>query len=306
MNKCPFFGLCGGCKYDFASDEYKQNKQAAIKNIPITNEPVWLEGKRRRAEFSYSDGKFGFFAPQSKNIVPVTNCSLLNDNLNEALSMFRKLPWNGAGSVLITDCDNGLDVAITSTVPFFSPELKSALEKTGAVRISWNDKVIAQKQKPMISFENKQIEYPVSSFLQPSIKGEEILRNLVVTAASGYKKIVDLFCGIGTFTYATGATGFDIVGPFINRDLLKNPLSNKNLNQFDCVIMDPPRAGAMKQSSQLAKSDVKKIIYVSCNPDTFMRDKAILESGGYKLESLTAVDQFIGTAHWELVGVFVH
>jgi len=78
----------------------------------------------------------------------------------------------------------------------------------------------------------------------------------------------------------------------------------KNLNQYEVVIMDPPRAGAMVQVKELAKSDVKKIIYVSCNPNTFMRDMKILECGGYKITSLIPVDQFVGSNHWEIFSVF--
>ena len=112
------------------------------------------------------------------------------------------------------------------------------------------------------------------------------------------------FCGLGNFTYATNATGFDIFGNGINRDLFKKPLLVKQLNNYDVVIMDPPRAGAMAQSKELSKSDVKKIIYVSCNPNTFMRDQKILEQGGYKMATLIPVDQFVGSSHWEIFSVF--
>ena len=76
------------------------------------------------------------------------------------------------------------------------------------------------------------------------------------------------------------------------------------LNQYDCVVMDPPRAGAIAQCRELIKSNIDTIIYVSCNPDTFLRDKKILENGGYTATEIIPIDQFVGSAHWELFSVF--
>ena len=72
----------------------------------------------------------------------------------------------------------------------------------------------------------------------------------------------------------------------------------------DLVIFDPPRAGAKEQAAQLAKSKVKKIIAVSCNPATFARDARILQDGGYTLKSITLIDQFIWSAHVEIFAIF--
>jgi 23S rRNA (uracil1939-C5)-methyltransferase len=70
------------------------------------------------------------------------------------------------------------------------------------------------------------------------------------------------------------------------------------------VVFDPPRAGAEAQAHELARSKVKKIVAVSCDPKTFARDAAILIGGGCKLLSVTPVDQFAFSTHVELVGVF--
>ena len=134
--------------------------------------------------------------------------------------------------------------------------------------------------------------------------GEDILRNLVIAGVGKSKRVADLFCGLGNFTFATNADGFDIVGTGVKRDLFKKPLTVGMLNNYDCVIMDPPRAGALSQCKCLAASNVKRIVYVSCNPDTFKRDMSILNRGGYKLIKLIPVDQFVGSLHWELFSVF--
>jgi 23S rRNA (uracil1939-C5)-methyltransferase len=76
------------------------------------------------------------------------------------------------------------------------------------------------------------------------------------------------------------------------------------LDGLDAVVIDPPRAGASAQVKELAASNVAKIIYVSCNPQTFAKDAAHLIGGGYEFQKLTIVDQFIWSAHVELVGIF--
>ncbi len=303
MNKCPMFGVCGGCKFDFTDPNYKNQKTEILKDKNV--ETIWIDGGlRRRADFSFAGGQFGFYKSGSKNIVPITNCPLLLDDINNILPDVAKLPWVGAGGVLITVCDNGIDIAITSNVPYFTKEFKESVDKIGAIRITWNDLVLKKSTEPVVRFADKVVPYPTNAFLQPSKSGEATLRDLIVTAAAGKKRIADLFCGLGAFTYSLRAAGFDIVGPFINRDLFKKPLGAKNLNQYDCVVMDPPRAGALNQSKELVKSNVEKIIYVSCNPDSFARDRKILEDGGYVLQDLFAIDQFVGTSHWEMFGVF--
>jgi 23S rRNA (uracil1939-C5)-methyltransferase len=88
------------------------------------------------------------------------------------------------------------------------------------------------------------------------------------------------------------------------RDLFARPLSASELRRFDAVVFDPPRAGARAQAEELAGSAVSVIAAVSCNPSTFARDARILAAGGYRLERVTPVDQFLWSPHLELVAIF--
>ena len=307
IKTCPFFNICGGCKYDFAAPDYQQNKLSDLPKIKYTDNAIWgIPGTRRRADFSFDNGHFGFFKKHSKDIVDINKCANVLPEINAVLPEIAKLPWSGAGSVLITKCENGIDIAVTSTVPFFGNEFKLAVEKlpSSIIRFTWNDKTIRKYMDPEIKFNDKIIKYPTNAFLQPTTETEQALRDMVVKYVNDADKVADLFCGLGNFTFATNATGFDIVGNGIKRDLFKRPLTIAQLNQYDVVIMDPPRNGAEKQSKELSKSDVKRIIYVSCNPTTFIRDKKILETGGYKQTVAIPVDQFVGASHWEIFGVF--
>ena len=88
------------------------------------------------------------------------------------------------------------------------------------------------------------------------------------------------------------------------RDLFKTPLYPDELEGFDCVVFDPPRAGAKAQVEQIAAAGIPKVVAVSCNPVSFARDAEILINGGYTLKRLRPVDQFVFTPHLELAALF--
>jgi 23S rRNA (uracil1939-C5)-methyltransferase len=89
-----------------------------------------------------------------------------------------------------------------------------------------------------------------------------------------------------------------------HRDLYRRPLDVGELEPFDAVILDPPRAGAAEQVATLARSRVGRIAYVSCNPATFARDAKALVDGGYRLEWVRPVGQFRWSTHVELAACF--
>ncbi|MBD5400160.1 class I SAM-dependent RNA methyltransferase [bacterium] len=305
MNTCPFFGKCGGCRFDFTAADYRDKKMAALHGVGPTDDAIWVApGDRRRVDFCFAGGEFGMFAAGSKDIVPVRTCPNAAPQINAILPKLAAMPWVGAGAALVTLCENGIDVAITSNVPYCSAEFKRAADTVDAIRITWNGRVIKQTATPIIKFGDVAVEYPTGAFLQPGRPGEDAIRRMVADAATGARHVADLFCGLGNFTHALHADGFDITGPHCRRDLFKNPVTPGMLKQYDCVVMDPPRAGADAQSKILAKSDVKRIIYVSCNPATFARDAETLKRGGYKIIRLVPVDQFVGSTHWEIFSVF--
>lgn len=88
------------------------------------------------------------------------------------------------------------------------------------------------------------------------------------------------------------------------RDLARNPFPPERLSRYAAAVFDPPRAGALRQAEALAGSALDTIVAISCNPATFARDAAKLIAGGFRLERLTPVDQFVWTPHLEMVAVF--
>lgn len=305
MKTCPFFGICGGCRYDFTAPDYRDKKLDLIHNWELSFEPFWTDvGARRRADFAFADGRFGFFVGGRKDIVQITHCQNLVPEINMVLPKIAALPFDGAGSALVTACENGIDLAVTSNVPYFSREFKTAAAGAGCIRVTWNGAIVCQTDTPRVRFGNAVVDYPAGAFLQPTADSERAMRTFVMKNAAGAKHIADLFCGIGNFTYALGADGFDIMGIGVKRDLFKNPLTAKMLNSYDLVVMDPPRAGADAQCKELARSNVRRVIYVSCNPNTLRRDTEILMRAGFTVRDIAAFDQFVGSPHWELAVVF--
>ena len=148
-----------------------------------------------------------------------------------------------------------------------------------------------------------------------------------VAAVKGAKKVADLFCGAGAFTFPLATVApvlaADASAPGIEalkaglktakgiktieaqaRDLFRRPLAPYDLRGCDAIVMDPPRAGAIEQTGQLAGTKAERIVYVSCNPTTFARDARVLIDAGFRLETVTPIDQFLWSAHVELVSVF--
>lgn len=307
MSKCPFFGLCGGCAYDFTAPNYRDEKSRDLPHIQNMSSPIWgKSGTRRRADFAAASNSFGFYKMGTRDIININNCPNLVPEINDILPNLSKLPWGGAASVLVTKCNNGIVVNAVSDVPYFDNNFRDAVQKLPPqiIRFTFNNTPIRSYHNPEISFDDKIVNFPDSGFLQPTTDTEQALRDLVVDATHDAKHVVDLFCGIGNFTFATNATGFDIMGCGIQRDLFKKPLSYKQLNQYDAIIMDPPRAGALTQSQQIAQSSVSTVVYISCNPVTWKRDHDILLRGGYKIQTVIPVDQFVGTKHWEIFSIF--
>jgi 23S rRNA (uracil1939-C5)-methyltransferase len=91
----------------------------------------------------------------------------------------------------------------------------------------------------------------------------------------------------------------------LHRDLFRNPLRAEELNRFDSVLIDPPRAGARAQVAAIAESRLSRVAYVSCNPSSWARDAALLVAAGFRLEALRPVGQFRWSTHVELTSLFV-
>lgn len=320
MTTCPSFQQCGGCLYQHLPfEEYITNKQNFVKTAflnqgidckiePIISIPF---GTRRRATFAFQKGKIGFNALKSHQIISLNACPALIKPLSDFLPKLQELikQFKGSGEIAVLNTPFGIDMHIKrSGVGELTLNQREILAefslKNNVARLLYNKEPIVQQI---------QLPFPADAFLQPSAEGEETLVNLVLTHLGNAKKIADLFCGSGTFTkpiYQKGISvqGYDIASDSLKalgnigfeRDLFRNPLLPNELELFDTVVIDPPRAGAKEQCRQLAQSQIQRILMISCNPNTASRDIKDLINGGYKLEKVVPVDQFVYTNHIEI------
>jgi 23S rRNA (uracil1939-C5)-methyltransferase len=175
------------------------------------------------------------------------------------------------------------------------------------------------------------VGFPPGAFLQATLDGEQALVAAARDWLAGAAAIADLFAGLGTFAFALAGNrigeGAKVLAveaardahlackaavarvgrPIhaLHRDLFRNPLLPAELNRFDAVLLDPPRAGAREQVERLTGSTVSRIVYISCNPSSWARDAAMLVEAGYRLAELRPVGQFRWSTHVELASLFV-
>ena len=277
----------------------------------------------------------GFAAAASHAIVAIEDCPILDPGLRGALDAARALaealkPANKPLDIQITAAGNGLDVDVRGSGPL-GPALIATLstlaQQHGLARLTRHGELVLMREPPAIQIGSARVTLPPGSFLQATIAGEETLAALVLAHCRKAKHIADLFCGVGPFALrlaakarvsafdsdagavtalakaATSASGLKPIKAE-TRDLFRRPLMPQELRDYDAVVFDPPRQGGQAVATQLAASKVPVVIAVSCNPATFARDARILVDGGYRMESVTPVDQFKYTAHVELVARF--
>lgn len=248
------------------------------------------------------------------------------------------------GDLQITEAFNGLDIVLEADADlnldhrFEIADFMNTHEKV--IRFSFRKKhafeaePVIEKAKPFVKISGYDVFIAAGDFLQPSEEGEQALIFLVQKYAGQTKgKAADLFCGVGTFSYGLSALGgLNILAVDASKPLLQNfqksvdaqmitniktkqqdlflyPPTKDELENFDLVVADPPRAGAKALVRELCLTQghkPEKIIFVSCNPLTFARDAKILNEGGYDLKKITMVDQFVYSDHSELVGLFTN
>ncbi|WP_041393230.1 class I SAM-dependent RNA methyltransferase [Sphingobium sp. SYK-6] len=282
----------------------------------------------------------GFSAQGSHRMVDLAQCEVLEPRLFALVaplrSLFaRHLRDRQPATVDMALVDQGVDLvlsglavdglAVTEALLDFARENKLArllLDDGDAPMTLWEPDPVT------VRFGEIAVGFPPRAFLQATRDGEAALVAAVRSAIGDARMVADLFAGLGTFAlslandvpgrkvYAAEAArdlvlalqagGNRLPGRIFpeHRDLFRRPLTPKELDRFDAVILDPPRAGAREQVLQLAAAQVPVIAYVSCNPASFARDAATLIESGYVLEQARPVGQFRWSTHVELVGTF--
>jgi 23S rRNA (uracil1939-C5)-methyltransferase len=294
-------------------------------------------GRRRatfHARFTPAGATVGYMRARAHRVIAVEKCPILAPAMGDALNVARAIAaaLMGIGKpldILITATSNGLDVQIrgAGALDFTAEEnLLSVTKRGDLARLANHRDVLIERRAPQVAMGAALVTPPPGGFLQATEEGERILAELALAAIKG-ERVVDLFSGCGAFALrvaekrqvhaveienaalaalARAARETPTLRPITmeSRDLFRRPLTRQELQRFDTILFDPPRAGAAAQAAEIAASGVAAVVAVSCNSATFARDAKSLIDGGYRLDAVTPIDQFRFSPHVEIVGLF--
>ncbi|NQX95009.1 MAG: class I SAM-dependent RNA methyltransferase [Erythrobacter sp.] len=347
---CVHFGRCGGCQLQHASEaalnEFVTGRVVNAARGQDLEPKVLLDThlspakSRRRSTLhalrTQKGAVLGFRKAGSHTIVDLKACEVIAPELAAQIPILRALVaahgGKGAVDIGLTLCDQGVDVTISSMAVEGLAATEALLDYArdhALARLSvdhgFGPETVWEPEPVTVSLSGVPVLMPVGAFLQATLDAEARMVSDVVSWLEGAGPVVDLFAGLGTFTFAlrkgrkvlgveadraahlackgaAGLTGGAVHA--LHRDLFRNPLQPAELNRFDAAVLDPPRAGAKSQIAELAGSDLSRIVYVSCNPSSWSRDAATLAAAGFSLEKLRPVGQFRWSTHVELVSLF--
>ncbi|WP_303831822.1 class I SAM-dependent RNA methyltransferase [Asticcacaulis taihuensis] len=351
---CAHFSACGGCALQhWDIPAYSAWKRDTVGNLlqragletelaPILTTPP--ASRRRVGLHARKVGKnieLGFKARKSWNLVAIPECPVSDPTIVAALPQLKALAGylfehpKSAPILHITLSLTGLDIDISGVERSKSGGLSADARMNIAMcaaeadfaRVSMGEDMLYMARTPKVRFGKAMVGLPIAPFLQASVPSESAMARLAIEGIGEAKKVADLFCGAGTFTFPLAEKAVvyaaDGSAPAIAslkaaigtapglktitaeaRDLFRRPMLAEEMKGFDAIVFDPPRAGAEAQAAEIARSNVSRAVAISCNPSTFVRDANILVKAGFSLDRVTPIDQFLWSGHVELVGVF--
>jgi 23S rRNA (uracil1939-C5)-methyltransferase len=290
-----------------------------------------------RAEKMGKKVLLGFNEGASHKIIDMRECHILHPALFALVAPLRILLAalvrdRRMAGVQIALCDQGVDLLLEKVEVeglTASEALTDFAQTHGLARLSIDDgygpQARYEPEPATVTFGGVPVPLPPAAFLQATAEGEAALVAAVSDAVGDEGVVADLFAGLGTFALplsgqarvlaveglrdaalalkSAGARAQRTIA-VEHRDLFRRPLDGKELARFGAVVLDPPRAGAREQVAELARAEVGRIAYVSCNPATFARDARTLIDGGWRLDWIRPVGQFRWSTHVELAAAF--
>ncbi|MGN7614122.1 23S rRNA (uracil(1939)-C(5))-methyltransferase RlmD [Magnetococcales bacterium HHB-1] len=366
LPRCRHFGLCGGCQFQHLSLKGQRDakyalwqdalqrtgKGACLKAAYPFKEADILWAYRHRASlkvrFVQGEVLLGFFARNSHRVINLQECPILTEALQSLLKPLRHLLEKLSNrqrlpQVDLIDAEHGMAAVFHILKPFTkddrihlkqfakeqsTPEQKIALwQQSGRKKTLKN--LIAGNPLCYYPTPQQRLHFIPGDFTQIHFEQNRWLVETVSAWAGDGHLALDLFCGIGNFSFSLNkfrhVIGIEGYGPAIkraqenqqrlrldHRSFHKEDLQQKERLNFwltqkniDVVVLDPPRSGALGVVKQLIKTTIPRIIYISCDPATFARDAAILCHGDYVCQKVVPLDMFPQTHHVETVGQFV-
>lgn len=322
---CPYYDICGGCNISNLSYgkqlEYKKNKIINIfkRYLGMSINPLIIGsdvryGYRNKITFKCVDGVLGLVSIDD-NLLNVDKCELVSDNVNELYHYISLEDLRNVEKIVIKECDNGLILGIYG-------EMEISNIKNLCLSIYVNDKCVYKIDDGYVDINGIKYRVSMNSFFQVNTRNISRLYDVIVKYGdfNNSDNVIDLYCGVGSISlyvskYVNSVLGIEIIEDAINDALENAKLNNINNVNFICgnvsklvdnnvsgniIIVDPPRVGLDNHTIDVLNTvDVDKLIYVSCDPMTLVRDLKKLDT--YEIKDITLVDMFPQTHHVECV-----
>lgn len=319
--KCKSFNECGGCSFLHLSFlEEKKKKISFINKLFNTNIKEILTNNeynyRNKATFHVKDGKIGYYSENTNDLVEFDNCLLLDDRINKIYNTLKNMNLSDITEVVVRTSKKNIMVIFKGEKENFS--IEELINKINIDSIYLNDKLIYGNAYIIEELSNVKYSIYPNAFFQVNTENMKIMYDKVKEHAGSGDKLLDLYCGTGTIGIYLKDNFREVTGIEVNKEAILNANINKNLNNlndinficgdasiaknnnYDVIVVDPPRSGLSKKVIDfLNKSNAKTIVYVSCNPKTLKRDLDLLSE--YKMKKLECINMFNKTKHCEVI-----
>lgn len=329
--KCPYYGVCGGCQLRDLSYlkqlEYKKDKVKNVfkkyGNIDVDVDIIGSDkkdGYRNKITLQVKDGKLGLYKNNSNDLICVDSCMLVSDKVNEIIKLIKdNLDLKDLRNIMIREYNGRLMIQFIGNI-----------DKDGVINclssfvdiIYINELLVYGKNSLDVMLDKYKYKVSPYSFFQVNYEQATKLYDKVKEyLGNDNNSVLDLYCGTGSIGIYVSSCCKRILGIEINESSVRDANVNIGLNdldnvsvikgsvgkvlksgeEYDAIIVDPPRSGLDKNTrNTLLEIGSKRIIYVSCDPITLARDLKEL-SVIYDIKDMVLVDMFPNTYHVESV-----
>jgi 23S rRNA (uracil1939-C5)-methyltransferase len=310
---------------------------------PIVSEP-WHYRRKARIGVQYNkrdEAIIGFRQRESSHLTEIKSCPVLVeafvDIFTELKIVLAKLSGkNAVGHVEVIAANENV-VVVRQLIKLTGQDKKHwqefANKNSWVVYIDDGENINPLSEDKTLFYsltDTVKIEFSVNNFIQVN----HLVNKAMVEQAQTWLTlneqdiILDLFCGLGNFSLpiaqkvsrVVGIEGVEKMVEKAQKNAMSNDINNCQFYQADLnsdwqdqpwatqkytkVLLDPARAGAYQALTQLLPLNIKKILYVSCDPASLARDAKLLIEHGYKIEKIALMDMFSQTKHVETMVMF--
>lgn len=329
--KCPYFYKCGGCVLQSISYDntinFKLNKVLNLfnkYNLSITPEIIKNSNDynyRNKIKLVVVDGKIGYYEVNSHTLVEINDCIIASRAINKVIPLLKNINIIN-GSIIIRS--NQLDeiLIVIETNDKIDIDIDKLKENIKLIGIIINKEIFYGKDYLIECINDLYYKISYDSFFQINPYIASKLFNIVKENIDDADTVLDLYCGVGTLSLNASLKAKEVIGVEIVENAILNAIYNAKINKcnnvkfilndvqdavgkinkkFDKIVIDPPRSGLTKKTIDIILDICpKKIIYVSCDPNTLIRDILLLKDK-YSIEKSYILDMFSYSYHVESI-----